>query len=120
MALESGPPVVTVVGVSRSKLGRFPGTDEALVTLAFDRPATGWSLRVNSTSHLDGSPAATGRAPGFGQIPFGTGPFGGSIPSVGTTLAVPATALLPGVNEVVAYATADAAQWSPHPAVAVP
>ena len=47
-------PRIRVLEVSRAKVSLRPGYDLAEVRFFFDLPVTAWSVRVNSTSHLDG------------------------------------------------------------------
>jgi hypothetical protein len=121
----SQPPVATVLSITATKLSYRPGTDQVIVRFSFDQPVTEWAVRINSTSHLDGNEAVplsglTGL--GFGQMAFGSAPFGGI--AAGTTIEgsvrIDSDMLLHGANQVTIYGKGLDGRWSVAPVGAVP
>lgn len=101
-------PVPYVVHLSKQKIGYRPGCNVAVVDFAFDRPVTGWIVRANSRSHLDGTEIEEWhvRVPG----------------ALGSATAGTATIydddLLQGANEVAIYGRGLDGTWTPPVGVA--
>lgn len=111
------PPKATIQSITRTRLAYRPGMDQVTVTFTFDEPVVDWTVRINSTSHLDGNEAEALSGLGglgFGQMPFGGPPFGGIKPGVvltGTAL-IEADMLLHGANQVVVYGKGLDGRWT--------
>src|SRR5207245_1476729 len=91
-----GPPVVLTYSVDRTKIGWQPGCDSALVAFTFDQPVPAWSVRINSSSALDGTTAAS---------------YEGE-PVQAASAEITAEHLLQGDNRVAIYGRAPTGEWS--------
>jgi hypothetical protein len=88
---------VTITSVSRIRVSPITGYAESTVTFAFDQPVLAWSLRLGSTTHLDGRLIADWR---------------GHPPTQYGIAIVPAALLQPGVNRLTIYGQALSGLWS--------